>query len=170
MSLDETVYKEPTRFWPERYLPEHGEPPPTASIFGLGRRQAFPLDTTLVSAMTLNPRRICPGRLLAEASLWIATTTILATFDIVPAKDSMGRALIPDEEFTDALTTYAFSVSSRLRGVLMRMIAVIPSLSGARLNLGQVQPGRWLSNCDSTRSRTGRVSSCAPRLYTGMIA
>lgn len=36
LALDESVYKDPHKFWPDRYLPEHGEPLPTG--FGFGRR------------------------------------------------------------------------------------------------------------------------------------
>lgn len=38
LSWDEKVYKEPLEFRPERFLPECGEPYPTYSSFGLGRR------------------------------------------------------------------------------------------------------------------------------------
>ena len=37
LALDQAVYKDPHKFWPERYLPENGsEPHPTG--FGYGRR------------------------------------------------------------------------------------------------------------------------------------
>ncbi|KAK3297434.1 cytochrome P450 [Chaetomium fimeti] len=66
MSHDESVYAEPFRFWPERYLPKeqggNGEPLPVGN-FGFGRR-------------------ICIGRNLAENSLLIVLATMLATIDI----------------------------------------------------------------------------------------
>ncbi|KIY53959.1 cytochrome P450 [Fistulina hepatica ATCC 64428] len=68
---DGRVYKDPERFNPARFLPQPyggGEPPFTAG-FGYGRR-------------------ICPGRHLANAELFIAVASILAVFDIRPAVDS----------------------------------------------------------------------------------
>lgn len=35
--------------------------------------------------------RICPGRLLAEASIFIAVANLLAAFDILPPLDESGR-------------------------------------------------------------------------------
>ncbi|AEO62931.1 uncharacterized protein THITE_154420 [Thermothielavioides terrestris NRRL 8126] len=66
MLHDESIYAEPFRFWPERYLPRdrggNGEPLPVGN-FGFGRR-------------------ICIGRNLAENSLLIVLATMLATVDI----------------------------------------------------------------------------------------
>ncbi|KAK0727740.1 cytochrome P450 [Lasiosphaeria miniovina] len=66
MHHDESVYADPFRFWPERYLPKeaggNGEPFPIGN-FGFGRR-------------------ICIGRDLAENSLLILLATMLATLDI----------------------------------------------------------------------------------------
>lgn len=36
--MDETVYKRPEVFYPERFLPRNGEPHPTGIAFGYGRR------------------------------------------------------------------------------------------------------------------------------------
>lgn len=37
--MDAAVYKDPHKFWPDRYLPENGaEPAPTGEVFGFGRR------------------------------------------------------------------------------------------------------------------------------------
>ncbi|KAK4122223.1 cytochrome P450 [Parathielavia appendiculata] len=62
----ESVYAEPFRFWPERYLPRekggNGEPLPVGN-FGFGRR-------------------ICIGKHLAENSLLIVLALLLATVDI----------------------------------------------------------------------------------------
>ena len=86
LALDPTVYSTPERFWPERYLPAHGgEPAPTGLGFGYGRRS-------------------CPGRHLAEASLWIVIANVLALFDIEPVKDEHGHELVPEMRFTQAIT------------------------------------------------------------------
>ncbi|GJE94425.1 cytochrome P450 [Phanerochaete sordida] len=87
IAMDETVYKNPTKFYPERFLPENGEPLPTHITFGFGRR-------------------ICPGRYLADASLWIVMASVLAAFRIAPALDASGREIPPDVKFTARLTCH----------------------------------------------------------------
>ncbi|KAJ3492023.1 hypothetical protein NLI96_g261 [Meripilus lineatus] len=87
LALDEKVYANPYVFWPERYLPKpegNGEPHPPG-VFGYGRR-------------------ICPGRFLANASVWIAITTILATFDIKCPQDERGKEIIPTGELDTGAT------------------------------------------------------------------
>ncbi|KDR72342.1 hypothetical protein GALMADRAFT_769658 [Galerina marginata CBS 339.88] len=84
ITLDEDVYKNPHTFNPSRYL--HGEPHPVGQ-FGFGRR-------------------ICPGRHLADSSVWIAIASILAAFDISPAKTADGRSIIPKEEFLSGITSH----------------------------------------------------------------
>ncbi|KAJ7141530.1 cytochrome P450 [Mycena filopes] len=89
ISLDETVYKDATSFRPERFLPKprgNGEPPFT-DTFGFGRR-------------------ICPGRDLADNSLWIAIATILATCTISNALDSNGEKIIPEVVMSDGLASH----------------------------------------------------------------
>ena len=38
MASDEDIYQDASRFYPERFLPETGEPVPTNAAFGFGRR------------------------------------------------------------------------------------------------------------------------------------
>jgi cytochrome P450 len=79
MLHDESVYPEPSRFMPERYLDPNLKPP--EAVFGFGRR-------------------ICPGRFMARSSMWITIASVLAAFDISPVKDADGVSLIPKEEYT----------------------------------------------------------------------
>ncbi|QRV99602.1 cytochrome P450 family protein [Ceratobasidium sp. AG-Ba] len=76
-----TVYPDPESFNPDRYLDPKVPIPPT---FGFGRRS-------------------CPGVHYARASLFIAITTILATFDISYAKDAKGNDIVPVPESTNDL-------------------------------------------------------------------
>ena len=48
--------------------------------------------------------RICPGRHLADASVWIVMVSILAAFDILPPKDAQGKEVAPDIKFITGLT------------------------------------------------------------------
>ncbi|KIJ36847.1 hypothetical protein M422DRAFT_178866 [Sphaerobolus stellatus SS14] len=43
-------------------------------------------------------RRVCPGRYMAENSLFIAVASILQNFDITPARDSSGKEVMPKYE------------------------------------------------------------------------
>ncbi|KAF7350121.1 Cytochrome P450 [Mycena venus] len=81
---DETVYPEPYTFRPERFLLDDGSPNPAVPdpevAFGYGRR-------------------LCPGRHMASASLWITVSSVLAAFDITKAVDEDGREIEPSYEF-----------------------------------------------------------------------
>ncbi|KAL4252089.1 cytochrome P450 family protein [Abortiporus biennis] len=88
MTMDENVYDEPHIFRPERFLPQSigDEEPHPQCVFGFGRR-------------------ICPGRHLAQGSVWIVAATILATFDIRPILDEQGQEVLPRLEFETAITS-----------------------------------------------------------------
>ncbi|KAF5358651.1 hypothetical protein D9758_007693 [Tetrapyrgos nigripes] len=65
MAHDPAVYKDPMTFDPTRFLEGRKEQDPSEYIFGFGRR-------------------ICPGRLLADASIFITTAMIISAFEISP--------------------------------------------------------------------------------------
>jgi len=73
ITQDEANYKDPTRFWPERFEdPEKAELDPYKYAFGFGRRA-------------------CPGVNFADAMMYIAIVSILATFDISKPRDENGN-------------------------------------------------------------------------------
>ncbi|KAJ6559765.1 cytochrome P450 [Mycena capillaripes] len=87
MSLNESVYSDPTSFYPERFLPKpagKGESYFSNAVFGFGRR-------------------ICAGQYVAENSLWIAIASILASCKIENAVDKSGNVIVTDPTFTDGL-------------------------------------------------------------------
>ncbi|KAK7060889.1 hypothetical protein VNI00_000622 [Paramarasmius palmivorus] len=82
MSLDENIYKNAEAFRPSRFLPkpEGDAEPYFGSGWGYGRR-------------------ICPGRFLADNSLFLAVSTMLATLEIRKAKDENGVEIEPNPKF-----------------------------------------------------------------------
>jgi cytochrome P450 len=96
-------YPEPETFKPERYLTPEGKLDPAVrdsriACFGFGRR-------------------ICPGRHLADASLFTMIATLLATVDLVRAKDAHGHEIVPDVDVMSGLVShvkpFAWDVRSR---------------------------------------------------------
>ncbi|KAG6884451.1 hypothetical protein C0993_011005 [Termitomyces sp. T159_Od127] len=98
MTLDESVYKDATKFDPSRFLPapEGRNEPTTTALYGFGRRK-------------------CPGRFLADETLWIAIATILATVSISPAIGKDGKEIIPDTTVvTSGITTHPKPFTCRI--------------------------------------------------------
>jgi cytochrome P450 len=75
-----TIYPEPSKFKPERFLDPTAHPPLPEAGFGFGRRK-------------------CPGRHLALEIAWISIASMLAAFDFLPATDADGRPSPPVPEF-----------------------------------------------------------------------
>ncbi|KAF8510098.1 cytochrome P450 [Gautieria morchelliformis] len=72
------MYPNPSAFLPERFLPDKNghvaRDPATTGTFGFGRR-------------------ICAGRHLADASVWLAAASLLSVFNITNALDEYGRKI-----------------------------------------------------------------------------
>ncbi|KAH7013861.1 cytochrome P450 [Ilyonectria destructans] len=81
---DPQTYSDPSSFDPDRYLQPRNEPDPANEAFGYGRR-------------------ICPGRFLADDSLFITISRLLAAFDIEKAVDNLGNKIDPKIEVTPGL-------------------------------------------------------------------
>jgi cytochrome P450 len=76
---DPATYHEPMQFKPERYFEPYNEPPPDNVIWGYGRR-------------------ICAGRVFADASIYLTCVQSLAVFDVRKAVDEMGKEIEPEIE------------------------------------------------------------------------
>ncbi|KAG6826833.1 hypothetical protein H0H92_014251, partial [Tricholoma furcatifolium] len=95
---------EPTKFDPTRYFPTpegRGEPFPVG-VWGFGRR--FGARVTTMHHPLLTWTRICPGRYLADSSLWIAVVNVLSTLHISKTIGEDGSEITPEEVFTSAVT------------------------------------------------------------------
>ncbi|KZT41729.1 cytochrome P450 [Sistotremastrum suecicum HHB10207 ss-3] len=82
---DEEYFPEPSKFIPERFIDEDGKlatvpRDPITISFGFGRR-------------------VCPGKYLADNSMWITMASVLALFDITKPKDAFGNDIEPDLEY-----------------------------------------------------------------------
>ncbi|KAJ6466567.1 cytochrome P450 [Mycena vitilis] len=90
MGRDESIYPNPEEFNPERFLTADGQYREVDDVlaFGFGRR-------------------ICPGRYTADASVWAAIVSILASFDIAKAKDATGQEIEIEPAFSDKLVCHA---------------------------------------------------------------
>lgn len=90
MLHDPEKYQDPSMFIPERFLHEDGT-----------------LDTELAKDVELGfgfGRRICPGRHLGSSIVWLAGVSILATCQILKAKDKDGNIIEPGMELESAIT------------------------------------------------------------------
>ncbi|KAJ6588208.1 cytochrome P450 [Mycena capillaripes] len=87
ISHDEQVFSDAFAFRPERFLNKESPlPDPSSIAFGWGRR-------------------ICPGRFLAENSLWLHVATILACFNISPVVGDNGKPILPPREYTSGMAS-----------------------------------------------------------------
>ncbi|KJA21835.1 hypothetical protein HYPSUDRAFT_140077 [Hypholoma sublateritium FD-334 SS-4] len=89
---DPTVFKNPLEYQPERYLTPEGELDPNVrdpetGQFGFGRR-------------------MCPGRHLADNSLYSIVSSTLAVYDITPPIDDSGKPVELKPEVTTGLLSY----------------------------------------------------------------
>lgn len=72
---DPEIYPDPEEFKPERFINKDGsfrDDPTIALAFGAGKR-------------------ICPGRHLVDAMLFIVASSVLSVFNVTKVKDENGR-------------------------------------------------------------------------------
>lgn len=62
------------------------------------------LDDLFTTGTNYLHSRICPGRHLADASLWIAMASVLATLNISKSLDNNGKEITPEVAFTSGIT------------------------------------------------------------------
>ncbi|KAI6042049.1 cytochrome P450 [Pisolithus marmoratus] len=101
MTHDPERYSEPNIFNPDRYIGKL-EDVASSPAFGFGRKE---------------PSRVCPGRHLAERSLWAAIVSMLATLQIGKATDASGAeiGISPKLEMGVVIRPEAFPCSIKAR-------------------------------------------------------
>lgn len=89
MMHDETTYRDPDLFDPSRYTPaaEGGREEPFPPAFGFGRR-------------------VCVGRHLAKASVWLVVARMMSVLKFQKPLDAKGREMSPVVELTNGLTSH----------------------------------------------------------------
>jgi cytochrome P450 len=89
MSRDPTIYKDPDEFMPERFL--------SSQAAGMSNK-----ESTLPFGFG---RRICPGRHMADSSLFLYMACTLSTFNITKATGVDGCPVEPEVEFVSGNNT-----------------------------------------------------------------
>ncbi|KAF8834119.1 cytochrome P450, partial [Paxillus ammoniavirescens] len=98
ISRDEARYPNAEQFIPERFLTAEGtltDDNPAEYIFGFGRR-------------------ICPGRYTADASVWSAIATMLATLEFTLANDAEGKDIIPEPKYVTGVARHPETFPCRI--------------------------------------------------------
>ncbi|OCB88740.1 cytochrome P450 [Sanghuangporus baumii] len=105
---DPDTYHDPMAFKPERFLGEEPELNPANLSFGFGRR-------------------ICPGRELADASLYLTVSRILATFNIGKPVEN-GKIVEPVVDFTPGAISHPVGFKVRIKARSGKAEALIRSV------------------------------------------
>nr|QPP19119.1 cytochrome P450 CYP1 [Wolfiporia cocos] len=118
---DPLLYSEPETFNPERYLSkaadQYQNPDPRAFAFGYGRRT-------------------CPGRLLADDSMFITVATVLASFNITEAIGMDGIPIKPDANYLGGALSHPAPFECRITPRFPEVARLITTASATRDVIG----------------------------------
>lgn len=104
--------------------------------------------------------RICPGRHLGSSIVWLAAACILATCDVLKAKDDNGNIIEPGMELESAITAYGVAVILQIPFLtdLLWSFAFVGVLRHSNVQLNLVR--RILRNWSSKAPLTLNTSVC----------
>jgi hypothetical protein len=111
MLHNETFYPDPFEFNPDRFMKDgnynNDVKDPAHATFGFGRRYGvlwFLRRGGCINDIIYNPYcRQCPGRHMAQESVWLAVSSIIAAFDISKSVDENGNVIEPTHEYLQSL-------------------------------------------------------------------
>jgi cytochrome P450 len=106
---DPKVYHDPLTFKPERFLGKEPEPDPGQFVFGFGRR-------------------ICPGKILADNTLFLSIAQSLAVFDITKPVDEAGKEVEPVVEMEPGVISHPKPFKCAIKPRSSRHEALIRSI------------------------------------------
>jgi len=107
---DPNIYHDPMAFKPERFLGNAPEQDPRAISFGFGRR-------------------VCPGRELADVSMFLAIAKSLAAFNISKAKDAAGNVIEPSLAYDPGLLNHPREFKYSIRPRSAKAIALVNAIN-----------------------------------------
>lgn len=91
MTRDEQMYPEADLFNPERFMNQNGkeadQTDPRDFIFGFGRRE-------------------CPGKVFADANVWLVSACIIAAFQAPISRNEFGEKVVPPTQFTSGFVRH----------------------------------------------------------------
>ncbi|EME78837.1 uncharacterized protein MYCFIDRAFT_190975 [Pseudocercospora fijiensis CIRAD86] len=102
---DPSIYHDPTTFNPNRFLGDPPEMDPRTFIFGFGRR-------------------ICPGKLLADSSVFLTIARALAVFEILPPLDDQDPNFDPEPGFVSHPAAFQARIMPRTEKDRERILEV----------------------------------------------
>ncbi|KAF7348409.1 O-methylsterigmatocystin oxidoreductase [Mycena sanguinolenta] len=107
MVHNESMYPNPDKFDPERFLNADGQINADDRILGFGFG-----------------RRACVGRYAADATVWATIVSVLSTFDIAKANDEMGKEIEIELVFADGIVSHPkpFKCSITPRNDIIRQL------------------------------------------------
>jgi cytochrome P450 len=106
---DPKTFQDPMEFKPERYLGHAPDPDPHTLSFGFGRR-------------------ICPGRVLADSSIYLTVAQSLAVFSISKVVDDEGKQIDPMVQFQPGIISHPVPYKTSVRPRSLKHVVLIRSV------------------------------------------
>jgi hypothetical protein len=121
MTRDERMYPKPELFNPDRFMnqdkTEADLTEPKDFIFGFGRRQVIITRGRFKSSpftIIHHHFRECPGKVFADANVWLVSACIIAAFQAPVSLDELGKKVVPPAQFTSGFVRYVQAISLTL--------------------------------------------------------